>query len=225
MKLLLFVVAVASLAGAQSGPADTSRPPLFFREDFKETPPATPITQEHLSNPNLILALYGPGKDGMKKSHHPKPADDPYYIWDGTCPANCAASLRDKDSYVDLTGLAKIRWRTKQSGYRQLHILLKLGDGTWLVSGQADGPSSDWREREFNIADLRWHRLDIEKIVEAAWIDHPDLRRVDEIGWTDLMVGGGTPASSRLDWIEVYGKPVRRIRAVSVRRPGGGGLE
>src|SRR3954453_5486550 len=27
--------------------ADAGRPALFFREDFKETPAATPITQEH----------------------------------------------------------------------------------------------------------------------------------------------------------------------------------
>jgi len=33
---------------------------------------------------------------------------------------------------------------------------------------------------------------------------------VDEIGWTDLMTGGGTPASSRVDWFEVYGWPVKR---------------
>jgi hypothetical protein len=35
-----------------------------------------------------------------------------------------------------------------------------------------------------------------------------DLSRVDEIGFTDLMPGGGSDACSRLDWIEVYGKPV-----------------
>jgi len=33
---------------------------------------------------------------------------------------------------------------------------------------------------------------------------------VDEIGFTDLMAGGGSPASSRVDWIEVYGRPVSR---------------
>ncbi len=163
-----------------------------------------------MANPKLLLGLYGPGKDGIRKSHHERPADDPYYIWSGACPANCAATLRDRDSFVDLTGFAKLRWRTKQSGFRYLHVAVKLAGGDWLVSEQADGPSSDWREREFNFADLRWRRLDIRKIVEGAWVDHPDLSRVDEIGWTDLMVGGGTPASSRLDWIEVYGVSVKR---------------
>jgi hypothetical protein len=41
-------------------------------------------------------------------------------------------------------------------------------------------------------------------------VERPDLSRVDEIGWTTLMTGGGTPASSRVDWMEVYGRPAPR---------------
>ena len=29
------------------------------------------------------------------------------------------------------------------------------------------------------------------EVVEGEWMEHPDLSRVDEIGWTDLMTGGG----------------------------------
>ncbi len=61
------------------------RPPLFFREDFKENAAATPITQAHVANPDLILGLYGPGADSIRKSHHDRPADDPYYVWSGEC--------------------------------------------------------------------------------------------------------------------------------------------
>jgi hypothetical protein len=186
------------------------RPSLFFREDWKETPAETPVTQAHVANSELVLSLHGPGKNEIKKSHHDTPADDPYYIWTGTCPANCALSLRHKSAFVDLTGLAKIRWRAKQSGFRQLRIILQLADGTWLISDHSDGPSEDWRIREFNIADIRWRKLDIGKVIEGAWVDRPNLAKVSEIGWTDLMAGGGTPASSRVDWIEVYGKPVKR---------------
>ena len=73
------------------------------------------------------------------------------------------------------------------------------------ASAQSDGPSEDWRVDEFNIADIHWRKLDIETIVENAWADKPDLTHVEEIGFTDLMRGGGSPASSRVDWIEVYG--------------------
>ena len=214
-RVLVFL-AVAGMALAQSskGP-DASRPPLFLKEDFKETPAVTPINQEELSGRNLMLTLYGPGSAGMKKSHHDQPADDPYYIWDGTCAGNCAATLKDKSSYADLTGLAKIHWRTKQSGFRRLHIILKTAGGSWLVSGPVEGPSSDWRESELAIKDLHWRQLDIRTLVEGAVVERPDLTRIDEIGWSTLMTGGNTPASSRVDWIAVYGRPVPRSPAPS----------
>lgn len=200
MRFSLFILLMGGAAAwAQQ------RPALFFREDFKELPAAEPITPEHIANPDVVLSLHGPGKGAIKKSHHDKPADDPYYVWSGDCPANWAVSLRRRDALVDLTGLAKIRWRARQSGFRQLRLLVKPVNGPWLVSDAADGPSLDWRVAEFNIADIRWRKLNIDTVVEDAWADNPDLSRVEEIGWTDLMRGGGTPASSRLDWIEVYG--------------------
>jgi hypothetical protein len=214
---LLAVFLIAIGASAQTTPSasdrpENHRPPLFFREDWKETPAETPVTPEHLTNPRLQVALYGPGKDGIKKSHHDSPKDDPYYIWLGECPQNCAITLRDRDAFVDLRGLAKVRWRTKQSGFRELRLILKLADGNWLVSDHAEGPSVDWCENEFSIAGVRWRRLDIKKVVEGPWVENPDLSRVDEIGFTDLAVGGETPASSRVDWIEVYGQPVKRSK-------------
>jgi len=205
-KALLMVVLVWTMTAQD-------RPSLFFREDWKETPPATPVTKEHVVNADLQLMLHGPGRDGIKKSHHDRPADDPYYIWSGTCNGNWAVSLHHRDSDVDLSGLAKIRWRSKQAGFRQLRIILKLADGTWIVSEQSDGPSLDWREIEFNISDLRWRRLDIKTIIEGAPVGKPDLRRVEEVGFTDLMTGGGSIACSRLDWIAVYGRSVRRHAA------------
>jgi hypothetical protein len=206
VRLVLLLAASAAASAAATG-----RPPLFFREDFRETPAATPITQEHIVNPKVTIALYGPGREGVKKSHHDTPADDPFYVWDGTCAGNCGVTLREKSSNVDLTGQAKIRWRTKQSGFRRLHLILKLANGTWIVSDAADGgASSDWRESEVVIADLQWRALDIKTMVEGNIVRTPDLSRVEEIGWSSMMTGGGTPASSRVDWIEVYGAPVAR---------------
>lgn len=190
--------------------AEASRPGLFFREDWRETPAATPVTQEHVANADLLVTRHGPGEAKIKKSHHDQPADDPYYIWSGDTESGWAISLRHKSAAVDLTGQAKIIWRAKQSGYRQLRLVLRLGSGRWLVSDQADDASLDWRVREFNVADLRWRVLDLERMVEGRWEPTPDLSRVEEIGFTDLMRGGGTPASSRLDWIEVHGRPVPR---------------
>lgn len=208
-RLLLAAPFLIVLSAGAQAPED-NRPPLFFREDWKEIAAATPVTQEHVANPKLLVATYGPGKDGVRKSHHETPKDDPYYIWLGSCPANCAIALRDKDAFVDLTGLAKIRWRTKQTGFRELRLTLKLADGTWLVSDYSEGPSVDWHESEFSIAGIRWRRMDIKTIVEGPWVANPDLKQVDEVGWSELAPGGGTPASSRVDWIEVYGRRVAR---------------
>ena len=87
---------------------------------------------------------------------------------------------------------------------------MKLADGTWLVSEQCDGPSNDWRMHQFNIADIEWRALDIDTITEGGRVVDPDLSRVDEIGFTDLVRGGSSDASSRLDWLKVYGEPVER---------------
>jgi hypothetical protein len=185
------------------------RPSLFFREDWKETPAVSPVTQEHVSNENLVLNLYGPGKL-VKKSHHDEPKDDPYYVWSGQCTGNWAVTLKHKGSYVDLTGLVKIKWRTKQAGLRRLYIILKLADGSWIISDKSAGPSKDWRIREFNMSDIKWYSLDILQIVEGKQILAPDLSKIDEIGFTDLMRGGKSTACSRLDWMEVYGKSLKR---------------
>jgi len=210
LLLLLSAAAVASAPAQSTKGSEPVRPQLFLREEFKETPAATPITQDHLSSQNVLLALYGPGKAGVKKSHHDTPADDPYYVWDGTCEGNCGVTLRDKANYANLTSLARIRWRTKQSGFRRLHIILKLAGGAWLVSDPVESASADWRETECIMQDMRWRRLDIATLVEGAPVERPDLSRVDEIGWTTLMTGGGTPASSRVDWIAVYARAVPR---------------
>ena len=186
------------------------RPPLFFREDWKETPTATPVTQDHVVNKDLVLSLHGPGKEGIRKSHHDQPADDPYYIWSGVTEGNWAVSLRHATHNVDLSGQSRIRWRAKQAGLRFLRPIIKLANGTWLVADAYDDASADWREREFIIADLVWYRLDIDKVFEKRRVVAPDLSNVVEIGFTDLMVGGESDACSRLDWIEVWGKPVAR---------------
>lgn len=192
------------------------RPDLLFREDWRESAAVTPVTQEHVAHPDLVMTRHGPAEAKIRKSHHDKPADDPFYIWSGEADANWAISLRHSRLLMDLTAPAKIRWRAKQTGFRQLRIILKLANGRWIVSDQFDDDSVDWRIREFNVADLRWRTLDIEKVTEGKWELHPDLSRVEEIGCTDLMSGGRTPASSRLDWIEVYARSVPRAASAQV---------
>lgn len=199
-------MAVAAMGWAQDRPKETNRPGLLFREDWKETEAELPITAAHVANPDLVMTLHGPGKSSIKKSHHDKPADDPFYVWSGECRANWAVSLRRRSGSMDLRGQAKVRWRSMQSGFRALRLIVQTGDSGWLVSDLSDGPSRDWRVTEFNISDIHWRRLDLARVVEGAWVENPDLSKVREIGFTDLMPGGSSPASSRLDWIEVWAR-------------------
>jgi hypothetical protein len=142
---------------------------------------------------------------------------DPPNLWTGVCMTPVAATLRDKTNYVDLTGLAKIRWVTRTSGFHVVRPVVKLADGTWLVGDYAEGaPSTNsqfFLETEFPIAPIRWLSLDITRVVtREVWVDKPDLSRVDEVGFADLLPGSGHGWGGfvNLARIEVYGKPVKR---------------
>ncbi|WP_163379997.1 hypothetical protein [Cyclobacterium sp. SYSU L10401] len=199
--LLLSLLCIQPFASfAQSGSS------LLFREDFKEIPAETPVTQEHLANRELSLHLYGAAKQQLKKSNHPEIPNDPFYIWSGTCEANWAMALSWQQKTMDLSDKGKIRWRSRQSGFRQLRVVLQLPDGSWFVSDDHVGETKDWTVSEFDLSSMNWRRLNMDDIIEGKTVEAPDLSKVLKIGVSDLMKGGGTPASSRLDWIEVYGK-------------------
>jgi hypothetical protein len=205
------IVLLITVLGFFPEAAGQSQDKLFFREDWKEIKAALPVTQEHVSNADLELHLYGPASASIKKSNHPEIPNDPFYIWSGECRGNWAVGLSHQTKKVDLSGAdARIRIRSRQSGFRQLRIIVKAEDGTWLVSDESAGVTDEWTEREFRMRELRWRKLNIETVAEAAWVTSPDLKNVVEIGFTDLMSGGGTPASSRLDWIEVWGVPKQK---------------
>jgi hypothetical protein len=196
---------------------------LFFREDWKlasglpnsntEREPEHATVPGDVANPNLEVRLYG-DKSGIVTVNQPA-NNNITYLMTLLCTLNCAVTLRDKNSNVDLSGFATIRWRTRVSGFHLLHPIVKLADGTWLVGDHATAYSTDWIESEIQIADVRWQPLNIEIVTEGRgdkWIDNPNPSSVEEIGFTDLMRGGGHGApGSRVDWIEVHGKPVPRV--------------
>jgi hypothetical protein len=200
------------------GTAEQPRPqsPLFFREEWKPVPGAPvehPVTQAALANPNLELKLYGPSGKDIQENGGPTVPNNPTHVWTGLCAQTCALAVRDKNNYVDLSGLAKIHWYTKVTGLHQLHLILKLADGTWILGEHGDGTVFDYHDSEFTVSEERWIKLDIDKVVtRGRWLDKVDLTKVDEIGFTDLMPGSGhgDGGYSDLGWFEVYGKPVPR---------------
>jgi hypothetical protein len=206
----------APKAAAAAAKPPLTPPPLFFREDWRQVPNDTehPVTQQSVGNPHLLLGVYGPGGKQMQTVKH-APPDETIHIWTGLCEANCGLTLRDKDNYVDLSGLGKIRWRVWEYGFRRLYPIVKLADGTWLVGDHSDAYTTDYYDSDFLLTDVRWRLLDIAQMAEKDgknWVEHPDLSRVDEIGFTDLRpgTGHGTGSSSHVQWLEVYGRPVPR---------------
>lgn len=210
--------APAAGRGAAGGPA---RPPLFFREAWKALPTpqddhgAWPASQQAVSNPQLQLTLHGTSAKELVLVGVRGRADVyPLNIWTGTTTSPSAVSLRDRGQFVDLSDpLAKIRWVVRTSGFHQVRPVVKLADGTWLVGDHATGPSLDFNQADVSIADMHWFKLDPARVVVVGnEVAKPDLTRVDEVGFADLMPGSGHGPGgyANVAAFEVYGKPVPR---------------
>jgi hypothetical protein len=233
MILLGFVVLLCStwivLAQAPAqvvprGATVTPRPPVFFKEAWKRTMGTKVMAQEWVSNPNLELKLYGPGAGGNDIEHtlninsRGEP-DNVAFVWSGMTEGNWALTLRDKNTFVNLSGpLTRIKFRSMQSGFHFLRPVIKTADGKYYVGDKGDGMSVDWHESEITIGDVRWLAFNpmaaYELPYEGAGIgwQNPDLSRVDEVGFTTLSrgTGHGSGGSARVASIEVDGYPVPR---------------
>ena len=215
--LVLLGTAIGAFAqqpGARGGGGEQApqTAPLFFKETWKRAPGNVPVTQGFVVNPDLQLTLYGIGKEDFGVTSE----GDVPHIWTGLCASSCALALSHKDSYVDLTGKARIRWYTKTSGFHQVRPLLKLADGTWLIGDRVDANTLDYLQSEFYPSEVRWLKLDMPKVqTRGTLLDKVDLSKVDSIGFADLTPGSGhgTGGYSDVAWIEVYGKPVKRDTA------------
>ena len=210
--------AAAPQARAAAGPP-ARRPPLLFKEEWKQNEKGDehPATQDSVGNPNLELKLYGATGKDLQITGKAGDENNPIHIWSGNCTSPCALALRDKTNFADLTGLARIRWNTKMSGFHQIRPIVKLADGTWLIGDRTDGSSTrDWIVSELTPADVRWMKLDIARVVTTGnLLEKVDLSKVDEIGFADLMPGSGHGPGGWVDvaQIEVYARAMPRSSA------------
>ncbi|NBB51097.1 hypothetical protein GVN24_22720 [Rhizobium sp. CRIBSB] len=104
--------------------------------------------------------------------------------------------------------------------------MIRTADGSWYVSEEGNPESTYWIEREYILSNLRWRNLMMEDRPTNASNQRepvttrqpliptsaatPDLTRVVEVGFTDLMPGGWIPASTRVNAWAVYGLRVPR---------------
>ena len=178
--------------------------------------------QENIADPNVEIKYYGAGAKQILTTGAPGNDITPYGVWTGTADSPFAITFKLKNNYVDLTGLANIRWFTKSSGFHVVRPVIKLANGTMLVGDSAFTSVTRLTFSEFSLANVRWIKLDPQKIVTLnsgpavanpngeIWAPNPDLSKVEEIGFADLMPGSGhgTGGWIQLGNIEVYGKTV-----------------
>jgi hypothetical protein len=212
------------VGGGGRGRGGASPPPLFLKETWRLDGRAHAIApgESVVTSPDLELKLYGPCASAADPDQRIWVSGPPVNLWTGMCTAPFAATLRHKANYADLTGLARVRWVVRTSGFHEVRPIVKLADGRLLVAAHSDSSTTTFLEREFAFLDLRWMALDPKRVVttgvygpsgEASnWIAQPDLSRVDEIGFVDLMPGSGHGSGgwANVATIEVYARPVRR---------------
>jgi hypothetical protein len=159
------------------------------------------------------LKLYGPTAKEFLVAGSPTNESNPVHPWNGMCTGPCGLTLRHKTNQVDLTGMASIKWLTKMSGLHQVRPLIRLAGGQLLVGDVADGSNAGWQEREIPIAGIKWYVVDPARAVTTGnAVANPDLGKVDEVGFIDLMPGSGHGPGGWADVakIEVYGRAVPR---------------
>ncbi len=215
--------------GGRAGGAGQARPgevvaPLFLKVEWLRPPTQTaqvPMVQENVADSKVEVKWYGAAAKKLLTTGTPGSDVAPFGVWSGECDGPFAITFRLKNDFADMTGLSNVRWYVKTSGFHEVRPVVVLPDGTMLV---ADLPFSSipmLTQTEFSLLGLRWLKLDKDRIVTLGrnpapaneiWVADPDLSKVDEIGFVDLMPssGHGTGGYIQLGPIEIYGKPVPR---------------
>jgi hypothetical protein len=216
--------------GGGAGGARASAATAIFKVEWVRPPSQTgqtAVVQENIVDPNVEMKQYGAGKQ-LLTSGNSGSDTTPFSVWSGECEAPFAITFRHKNNMMDLTGLAKIRWVTKTSGFHVVRPVVKLADGTLLVGNVASANVPMLAMSEIPVSSIRWVKLDPARAVTLSspgnvnneiWAQNPDLSKVDEVGFADLMPGSGhgTGGYIHLGTIEVFGKPVPRGATTSSR--------
>ncbi len=182
---------------------------------YRDQPPPRTRAGDWAGTSCIQLAGYNQNPPPQKVAAG-QPTDAPN-LWTGVCQTPVAVTLRHRTSYVDLTGLARIRWVTRVSGFHVVRPVVKLAAGNWFVGDYGEGAASAnstlFLEAEFAVSQVRWLPLDMARVVTVGQsFAHPDLSKVDEIGFADLTPGSGHGWGGfvNVGKIEVYGRSVPR---------------
>jgi len=202
-------------AGGRGAADAATRPAMLWREEWKQ-PPYTGelndanrrVTQDAVTNPRLEIKIYGTAAKEIGVYNH----EGRFDLWTGMATSPIAVTLKDKANYVDLTGLARLRWMVRTGALHVAHPVVKLADGTFIAGSFTQSNDGEYIQTEVAFANQRWYKLDPEKVVTTVEVKNPDLSKVDEVGLADLMPSGGHGNAGwiNLSTIELYAKAVPR---------------
>jgi hypothetical protein len=217
----LGLVLWASAAFAQQPPAGRGAPPpatrpaLLFKEDWRLPPHEGAPTDENMrftpavvGNDRVEARVYGTGSSFIRAAEHEGRID----LWTGLATSPVAVTLRDKRNYLDLTGLARLRWIVRTNSIHTLYPVVKLANGTYAAGNRGISTDGEFLQVEVAFGGMRWFTLDPVKVVVTSEVKDPDLSRVDEIGFVTLAPAGGhgIAASANLSTVELFAKAVPR---------------
>lgn len=205
----------ATAQAAPAAAAPVTRPSLLFKEVWREPQYTGERTDENqrvtpyvVTNPDIEAKYYGADAKVIRAARHEGRID----LWNGMATSPVAVLLRHKKSYVDLTGLARLKWMLRTNTIHTLHPAVKLADGSLIVGSRSINTHDEFYEVEIGFSGLRWYKLDPEKLVVGVEVEKPNLSRVDEVGVVTLTAGGGhgIAGSVNLSYVELYAKAVPR---------------
>ena len=218
------MVVWTSVASAQQAPAGrqaaaapppATRPPLLFKEEWREPPYKGErddvnqrFTPAVVTNDRIEAKLYGPDSHVIRAAQHEGRID----LWTGLASSPVAVTLRDKRNYVDLTGLARLRWLVRTNAIHTLYPVVKLADGTLVVGNRGISTEGEFLQVEVAFGDMKWFKLDPAKVVVMTEVKNPNLSKVDEVGLVTLAPAGGhgIAGSANLSTVELFAKAVPR---------------
>jgi len=196
-------------------PAPLMPPPLLFKESWAEPPfkgerddVNQRVTPAVVTNKAIELKLYGPDSHVVRVARH----EGRFDLWTGMATSPVALTLRDRKNYLDLTGLARLRWIVRTNAIHTLYPVVKLADGTLVVGNRAINTHDEFLTVDVPFTGMRWYRLDPAKVVVMTEVEKVDLSKVDEVGLATLSPGGGhgIAGSANFSDVELYAKAVPR---------------
>jgi len=195
--------------------APATRPPLLFKEEWRLPPHEGAPTDENMRfTPAVVRGegieakLYGTSASVIRAAEHEGRID----LWTGLATSPVAVTLRDKRNYIDLTGLARLRWMVRTSSIHTLYPVVRLADGRYIAGNRGISTDGEFVQVEIVFSGIRWFTLDPTKVVVTSEVKDPDLTKVDEVGLVTLAPGGGhgVAGSANLSTVELFAKGVPR---------------